>query len=81
MLAGFLIGCFVGCLLGVLVTCLMTAGKRNSAYIIGPERSGVAKRGNAQIEGLGGEQGLVFSESEKATGRILTSRLRHVLDE
>jgi hypothetical protein len=65
MLAGFLIGCFVGCLLGVLVTCFMTAGKRNSAYIIGPERSGVAKRGNAQIEGFGGEQGLVFRSQRR----------------
>ncbi len=81
MLAGFVIGCFVGCLLGVLVICLIAAGKWDSAYIIGPERSGVAKRGNAQIKGLGGKQGLVFSKSEKATERILTSHLRHMLDE
>ena len=81
MLAGFLIGCFVGCLLGVLVTCLMTTGKWNSAYIIGPEGSEVAKRGNAQVEGLGGDQSFVFSESEKAADRILTSHLRHMLEE
>ncbi len=81
MLAGFLIGCFVGSLLGVLATCLIVAGKSDSAYTVGPERSRAAKRGNAKSEGLGGKQGLFFPESEKSTGRMLATHSRRMRDE